>query len=110
MALKVVGAGHLGIRIAIIWKETFPDSTVYLKTRRNDPDRNTRWKSLGFEPLSEETENDSDHVKTPFVVFCAPPTNNPSYSKDVEMSVKKDWDSNLSRPKALHSSNDVSHI
>ena len=95
MDLKVVGAGHLGVRIAELWKEEFPDSIIYLKTKRNDNERNTKWSSLGFEPLSEETENESNRVKTPFVVFCAPPTNNPNYCQDVETAIKKDWDSEL---------------
>lgn len=91
MSLKVVGAGHLGIRIGILWKKQFPDSVVFLKTQRNDPERNSKWKSLGFSPISAEEETDSNRVQTPFVVFCAPPSKNPNYAKDVETSVRNDW-------------------
>ena len=93
MDLKIVGAGHLGIRLAVLWKEEFPDSTVLLKTKHNDPDRKKKWESLGFEPISTEEETDSNREKTPFVVFCAPPTNNPMYAEDVESSIRKDWES-----------------
>lgn len=93
MNLKVVGAGHLGIRIGVLWKESFPEASIYLKTKHNNEHRNQKWKSLGYIPLSEEEENDSNRVTAPFVVFSAPPTNNPDYAKEVETAVHKDWDS-----------------
>jgi len=91
MDLKVVGAGHLGLRIAFLWKQKFPEAKIFLKTRSYDENRSAKWKSLGFHPLSAETENDSNRIKTPFVVFSAPPTNNPTYADDVEDSTKNDW-------------------
>ena len=93
MNLKVVGAGHLGIRIAVLWKESFPEASIYLKTKHSNAARSEKWKSLGYVPLSEEEDNDSNRITTPFVVFCAPPTNNPDYARDVETSIQKDWDS-----------------
>jgi len=101
MNLKVVGAGHLGIRIAVLWKESFPESSIFLKTQHNNPERSAKWKSLGYEPLSEEEENDSNRIKAPFVVFCAPPTNNPDYAKDVKISIQKDWESDSNENKTF---------
>ena len=101
MNLKVVGAGHLGIRIAVLWKESFPEASVFLKTKHNVPERSAKWQSLGYVPLSEEEENDSNRIKAPFVVFCAPPTNNPDYAKDVETSIQKDWHSDSNENKAF---------
>jgi len=76
------------------WKEKFPKATVYLKTKRSDPVRSGKWEKLGFKTLSSE-EGDfvygAEKVTTPFVVFCAPPTNNPRYNAEVEYSIKNDW-------------------
>ena len=89
MDLKVVGAGKLGCRVAFLWKQKFPQAKIYLKTRSFDEERSARWKSFGFHPIS--SEDDGNHVKAPFVVFCAPPTNNPHYADDVKKSVHDDW-------------------
>ena len=93
MNLKIVGVGHLGIRIGVLWKESFPEASVYLKTKHNNIERNELWQSFGYIPLSEEEENDSNRVTAPFVVFSAPLTNIPDYAKAVEIAIQKDWDS-----------------
>jgi len=94
--LKIVGAGHLGLRVAVLWKQKFPDAEVYLKTRHNDPQRSAKWKSLGFNVLSSEEDNSTSscppRVVVPFVVFCAPPTSNPNYAELVEESIKCDYE------------------
>jgi len=91
MDLKVVGAGQLGMRVAILWKESFPEASVTLKTKHENIERSEKWKSMGFDSVSEE-EYKSNPVKAPFVVFCAPPTNNPNYVTDIEISIQTDWD------------------
>jgi len=98
MDLKVVGAGHLGIRLALLWREKFPQSMISLKTKHYDKERSMRWSKSGFKPISSEQKED-DRVKAPFVVFCAPPTNNPNYPEDVERSIKHDWNNSLSEQK-----------
>lgn len=92
--LKVVGAGRLGIRIALLWKQRFPEACIYFKTRSNQTERTAKWKALGFEVSSmEEEENGTvQPVKVPFVVFCAPPTGNPRYAEDIEKSIEVDRD------------------
>jgi len=96
MDLKVVGAGQLGVRLALLWKEKFPKSSVYLKTKHNDTERSLKWNKLGFKVLSSEQEDfvygTPQRVQTPYIVFCAPPTNNPYYSADVDYCIKKDWE------------------
>ena len=93
MNLKIVGTGHLGVRLARLWKDMFPDATIILKTKRHDLNRTNKWKALGFDAVSEEEEsNPEQSTKAPFVVFCAPPTNNANYVENVESSIKHDWD------------------
>lgn len=87
-SLKVVGAGYLGIRVAILWKQQFPDSKIYLKTRSDNANRSARFKASGFIPLAQENE---DTVKTAYVVFCAPATMDPSYGTKIGNSVAEDW-------------------
>ena len=89
MDLKVVGAGRLGCRVAYLWKKKFPESKIYLKTRSNDANRSAKWKSLGFIPLS--FEDDKNHIQAKFVLFSAPPSDNSSYTDDVQAAVLKDW-------------------
>jgi prephenate dehydrogenase len=68
--LIVVGAGQLGCRVAQIWKKTYPDAQVFLKTRSDNEVRSAKWRKAGFCPLSA-----SDTLVTaPYVVFSAPPT------------------------------------
>ena len=74
--------------------KSFPDASVYLKTKHNNIERNELWQSFGFIPLSEEEENDSNRVTAPFVIFSAPLTSIPDYAKEVQIAIQKDWDSN----------------
>ena len=92
--LKVVGAGRLGIRVAILWKEKFPDARICFKTRSNQTERTAKWRALGFDVSSLEEEESGAVVptKVPFVVFCAPPTGNPNYVDDIERSIALDTD------------------
>ena len=65
--LLVIGPGHLGARLATIWKERFPYAEVALKAHRDDPDRAAKWQSLGFIPYK------AGHKYYPNVLFSAPP-------------------------------------
>ena len=85
--LKVVGAGHLGLRVALLWQQKFPESKIYLKTRSDHPQRSEKWIKSGFTPLNKA----HDEVRTPYVVFCAPPTGNDEYDRDVAQAASKDW-------------------
>ena len=86
-SLKVVGAGQLGLRVALLWKRKFPESNIFLKTRSHDEARTHSWSKAGFKPLSKETESRDSPVKAKNVLFCAPLTNNPSYVDDVRESL-----------------------
>ena len=101
MDLKIVGAGQLGVRLAVLWKAKFPDSSIYLKTNHKNHERSSKWESLGFKALSTEEENDSNRITTPFVAFCAPPTNNPNYANDIHASIQNDWKYNSTDDKGF---------
>jgi len=87
MDLKIVGAGSLGVRVALLWKSKYPDAKIYLKTRSNKPGRSTLWREAGFIPVSAEDDTSTAN----YVVFSAPPTSNPSYDKDVARAASKEW-------------------
>jgi len=86
-SLKIVGAGVLGVRVAVLWKQKFPDAIIYLKTRTDKPERSAKWKAAGFVPL---TQDKSDDVTTPYVVFSAPAVGS-DYGQAVVKSVKEDF-------------------
>jgi len=86
--LKVVGAGHLGVRLGLLWQARFPNAKIYLKTHSDKPERSEKWRLAGFIPLS--TTEDDDTVAD-YVVFCAPPTYNPNYDQDVKHAATVDW-------------------
>ena len=65
MDLKIVGAGSLGVRVALLWKSKYPDAKIYLKTRSNKPGRSTLWREAGFIPVS----TDDDTSTANYVVF-----------------------------------------
>ena len=65
MDLKIVGAGSLGVRVALLWKSKYPDAKIYLKTRSNKPGRSTLWREAGFIPVSA----DDDTSTANYVVF-----------------------------------------
>ena len=89
MDLKVVGAGSLGLRVALLWKAKFPGAKIYLKTRSDKPERSEKWRAAGFIPVSSE---DGDAIiQADYVVFSAPPTANPDYDKDVRHAATKEW-------------------
>ena len=70
--LLVIGAGHLGARVAVLWKNKFPEASIFLKTRTNNPERSQKWKALGYTPVACDT--DSLIPKCQFVVYSVPPT------------------------------------
>jgi hypothetical protein len=70
--LLVIGAGHLGARVAVLWRNKFPDCQIFLKTKTENPERSEKWKSLGYQPISASTALDSI-PKFPFVVYSVPP-------------------------------------
>ena len=72
--LLVIGPGELGARVATVWKHKFPEAKIILKAHRKDPERENKWKSLGFIPYNEE-ELEGDQCKYQNVLFSAPPGN-----------------------------------
>jgi len=86
--LKVVGAGRVGRRVALLWREQYPDAKIYLKTRTDKTERSEKWTAAGFIPLSQDKHDD---VRTANVVFCAPPTESRDYANEVSVSVTDDW-------------------
>lgn len=62
--LLVIGPGHLGARVATLWRERFPQAKIALKANRKDENREAKWQSLGFIPYDGE--------KYPNVLFAAP--------------------------------------
>ena len=65
--LLVIGPGQLGARLATLWKRRFPYAKIALKAHRKDPDREAKWKSLGFVAFEEGQKYSN-------VLFAAPPT------------------------------------
>ena len=70
--LLVIGAGHLGARAAVLWRNKFPDCRIFLKTKTDNPERSEKWRALGYEPVSSSTAAESI-PKFPFVVYSVPP-------------------------------------
>ena len=68
--ILIIGPGVLGSRVATLWKQRFPQAQITLKAKRQDPEREAKWQSLGFICGSEK---DVGH-KYPNVLFSAPPT------------------------------------
>ena len=68
--ILIIGPGHLGARVATLWKERYPEAQITLKANRQDPDREAKWQSLGFICGSDKEEGH----KYPNVLFSAPPT------------------------------------
>ena len=85
-SLKVIGAGHLGVRAALLWKKKFPEASIYLKSRKNDEARANTWSKSGFKPLSQETESKDNPVKVRNIVYCAPLSNSQTYVDDIQQS------------------------
>lgn len=67
--LLVIGPGHLGARVATLWKQKFPKAEVALKAKTDDPVRRQKWQSLGFTPYEE-----GSGTLYPNVIFSAPPS------------------------------------
>lgn len=86
----VVGAGRLGIRIALIWKNTYPTAKVTVKNKSKDIERSKQFKKEGFVPITKE---ESQACRAPFVVFCAPSMT--GCIEDIEFSIKEHWDTDL---------------
>ena len=59
----MIGPGELGARVATLWKEKFPEAQITLKAHRNDPERENKWKTLGFIPFKAEEKGHTYHVK-----------------------------------------------
>ena len=87
--LLVIGPGDLGARVATLWKEKFPEAQITLKANRNDPDRESKWQSLGYIPyISEE---DGKFHKYQNVLFAAPPGSGDGrlYANEITNAVAK---------------------
>ena len=63
----LLGPGHLGARVATLWKQKFADAKVALKARNVDAEREAKWKSLGFVAYQ-----DGDKYNN--VLFAVPPS------------------------------------
>ncbi len=70
--LLVVGAGHLGTRVAVLWRNRFPECQIYLKTKTENAERSKKWRRLGYQPVAS-TDNPRSIPKFPFVVYSVPP-------------------------------------
>ena len=68
--LLVIGPGHLGARVAILWQQKFPNAMIALKANRQDLNREAKWHSLGF--ISHQEEENGR--KYNYVLFSAPPS------------------------------------
>ena len=87
--LLVIGAGQLGRLVANAWKSSHPRSKVTLKFRSFNKDRKQALESEGFCVISQEK---GEACSAPLVVFCAPPTGNPDYVKDIKIALEQNWD------------------
>jgi len=81
--LLIIGPGRLGLLIASGFKLLAPESRIFLKFRSDNADRTKKLEADGFSVL---TNNQDIQVEN--VVFCAPPTGNDHYAKDVEAGFK----------------------
>lgn len=89
--LLVIGAGHLGARVASIWKVKFPESQIFLKTKSDNQERSEKWRKLGFQPVAG---TDAQGIKCPYVVYSVPPTAEDaatSYVQDIDDSLNNHW-------------------
>ncbi|TRY68641.1 hypothetical protein TCAL_08889 [Tigriopus californicus] len=87
--LVIVGAGHLGCRVAQLWRESYPEARIVLKTRSFNEKRATLWSSLGYIPVSSKDPGEAE--KSDCVIFCAPPTGNDNYPDDVHQALQDHW-------------------
>ena len=65
--ITLSGPGHLGARVATLWKQKFSDAKVALKARNVDSEREAKWKSLGFVAYQEGDKYNN-------VLFAVPPS------------------------------------
>lgn len=76
--LVVVGAGNLGCRVAELWRQKYPDATIYLRTHTHVPERTDKWKKLGYHTVCDESADSTADphdlpFKAPFLIYCVPP-------------------------------------
>lgn len=81
--LLVVGAGHLGTRIAKRWRQLHSTATIVGETKTKSSHAQLR--EAGITPVLAGTSNDS----FPNVVFCVPPRGDPNYKNIVEAATKR---------------------
>ena len=75
--LLVLGAGQLGCRVARKWQKQNSKSRIVLKFRSHNQERIDNLSKEGFSVISKEK---GESCKSPFIVYCAPPTGNQDYA------------------------------
>lgn len=81
--LLVVGAGHLGTRIAKRWRQLHPSASIVGETKTETSHAELR--DAGITPALAGTTNHSFSN----VVFCVPPRGDPNYKNIVEAATKR---------------------
>lgn len=80
--LIVIGAGTLGARIGVLWRERFPRARVVAVTRTDL--RFAQLRELGFEPVLAGDAIDP----APFAAFCVPPSVAGKYSEEARRALR----------------------
>ena len=87
MSLKIIGAGHLGARVAVFWHQIYPEATIYLRRRSENKEREGTWEEYGFKK--------DDGTKADHVVFCVPAPRSQGketeYIEEVRNALLNDW-------------------
>jgi len=86
--LLVVGSGRLGLMVARQWLQSHPTARITLKFRTEKAERSRELELEGFSVISQEG---GEICSAPLVVFCAPPTGNVHYARDIQSCVETNW-------------------
>ena len=81
--LLIIGAGHLGQRIAGTWREKHPVAEILGETRTDAS--HATLSALGITPVLAGTTT----RPFPYVVFCAPPSKFPDYPHAVQEATER---------------------
>eukprot|EP00178_Gracilaria_changii_P008288 TRINITY_DN253_c0_g1_i3.p1 TRINITY_DN253_c0_g1~~TRINITY_DN253_c0_g1_i3.p1 ORF type:complete len:239 (+),score=26.40 TRINITY_DN253_c0_g1_i3:359-1075(+) len=81
--LLVVGAGHLGSRIARQWRQLHPYATIVAETKTQAS--HTALRDMGVTPVLAASSSGA----FPNVAFCVPPRGDPAYSGIVQRAAER---------------------
>ncbi|CAN8067348.1 unnamed protein product [Agarophyton chilense] len=81
--LLIVGAGHLGSRIARQWRRLHPAATIVAETKTNASHPMLR--DIGCTPALASASSS----QFPYVAFCVPPRGDPEYDNLVDAAAKR---------------------